>query len=183
MSIQEWMRQLNDSMKKVFILLILTIASITVNAQVYLGGTLGIGVVNASYDGESETSTSFVFSPEVGYNFNSIWAVGATVGVQYQNPLDVVTLKVLPYVRATFARANIFDFFGEIALGYGYQYTDGFGYNGFIAGLRPGFVAHINDKFGIVGKTTLLEYNHFDGINGIGFSINNGFEIGVQFTL
>lgn len=56
----------------------LTIASIAAHAQFYAGGTLGIGVVNAGYeddwDGEyeSQTNVSFVLSPEVGYNFNSI---------------------------------------------------------------------------------------------------------------
>lgn len=163
----------------------LAAASVAANAQVYLGGTVGIGVEHASYEGESATSTAFVVSPEIGYSFNSTWAVGATVGVQFQNvsDTDITTLAVMPYVRGTFARASVFDFFGELALGYGHQSVSGSGAGGFISAIRPGFVAHINDRFGIVGKTTLLEYNHFDGVNGVGFSINNGFEIGVQLTL
>lgn len=176
-------------MKKIAVLLMLTIASIAVHAQFYAGGTLGIGVVNAGYedewDGEyeSETNVSFVLSPEVGYNFNSIWAVGGTIDLRYQNPADAFTLSVLPYVRGTFAHVSVFDFFGEGALGYICQFSGGEGLSGFSIALRPGFVAHITDKFGIVGKTTLFEYDYINGVNGMGFAINSGFQIGVQFTL
>lgn len=183
--VKSGMEATKNLMKKVFAMLLLAMASVAANAQLYLGGTLGIGVENASYDGESATSTAFAIDPEVGYNFNDTWAVGATIGVQYQNvsEIDVTTVTVLPYVRGTFARAGIFDFFGEVALGYGHQSVEGHGASGFVAGLRPGFVAHFNDKFGLVGKTMLLKYNHFDGVNNVGFAINNGFEIGIQFTL
>lgn len=176
-------------MKKIVVLMLLAVVSITAGAKVYIGGTLGIGVVNTGYKDDivggydSETSCSFVFSPEVGYNFNSVWAVGGTIDLGYRSPSDIATFSVLPYVRGTFAHAGVFDFFGEGALGYVCMLNDGDGYSGFSIALRPGFVAHITDKFGIVGKTTLFEYNYINGVNGIGFSINNGFQIGVQFTL
>ena len=37
------------------------------------------------------------------------------------------------------------------------------------------------DNFSLIGRTTLLNYSHYDGVNGIGFSINTNFELGVQF--
>lgn len=172
-------------MKKLFILLVLATVTTVIRAQVYLGGTIGVAVEHASYDGESSTSTAFALTPEVGYSFNKTWAVGTTVGVQYQSisDVDVTTISVLPYVRATFAHAGAFDFFGEFALGYGHQSSDGYGADGFIAGIRPGFVAHLNDKFALVAKTTLLKYNHFDGVDNVGFALNGGVELGIQFTL
>lgn len=122
--------------------------------------------------------------PEGGYYFNKTWAVGGSVGVGYQNisSLGITTFTILPYVRATFAHFSVFDFFGELALGYSYLYADGAGANGFISGLRPGILAHLNDKFSIVARTTLLKYSHYEGLNGFGFAISNNFELGVQYS-
>ena len=171
-------------MKKLFITMMLVGIAFAANAQAYVGGTLGIGVNHISTDGGSATSSAFSISPEAGYNFNKTWAIGASVGVLYQDisGIGVTTVAVLPYVRATFARASVFDFFGELALVYAQASAYGAGVGGFAAGLRPGFVAHLSDKFGLVGRTTLLSYNHYDGVDGFGFAINSNVEIGVQFT-
>ena len=170
-------------MKKLFLLMALACISIAANAQAYVGGTLGISVVHASTDGASATNSAFSIAPEAGYYFNNTWAVGASVGVQYQSISDtgVTTFYVLPYVRANFAHFSVFDFFGELALGYSHESSDGYGTGGFTAGLRPGFTANFNDQFALVGRTTLLSYSHYDGVNGIGFAINSNFELGVQF--
>lgn len=161
------------------------VVSVVANAQMYVGGTLGIGVEHVSGDYDySTTVTTFTVAPEVGYNFNKTWALGGTVGVQYLDLSGegVTTFSILPYVRATFAQAGIFDFFGELTAGYGYQSSDGYGVSGFIAGLRPGFVANLSNKFGLVAKMNLFKFNYFDGASDIGFSLNNGIELGVQFS-
>jgi len=78
-------------MKKIIVLMMLAVVYITAAAKVYIGGTLGIGVVNTGYKDDiaggydSETSCSFLFSPEVGYNFNSVWAVGGTIDLGYRS--------------------------------------------------------------------------------------------------
>lgn len=171
-------------MKKVFILLMFVALSVVANAQLYVGGTLGVGVEHGTGDYGSATVTTFTVAPEVGYNFNKTWAVGGTVGVQYMDVsgTGVTTLSILPYVRATFARAGIFDFFGELTAGYGYQTSGDYGVSGFVAGLRPGFVAHVSNRFGLVGKMNLFKFNTYDGESNVGFSINNGIELGVQFS-
>ncbi len=164
-------------------MLLACIANIA-NAQAYLGGTLGVAVEHASADGVSATNSAFSIAPEAGYCFNRTWAIGATVGCQYQkvSEIDVTTFSVLPYVRANFAHASVFDFFAEIAMGYAHESYDGDGVGGFIAGIRPGFVAHLSDKFSLVVRTTLLKYSHYDGINGVGLAINSNIELGAQFS-
>lgn len=171
-------------MKKLFLFVTLLFVAFAAGAQAYVGGTLGIAVVHASADGESQTNSAFSISPEAGYYFNKTWAVGANLALQHQNVSDtgVTTFSILPYVRANFAQAGIFDFFGELALGYSYESIDGHNASGFASALRPGFIAHLSDRFSLVGKTTLLSYNHYDGVNGFGFAINSNFELGVQVT-
>lgn len=171
-------------MKRKFILLMLVCITLMANAQAYVGGTLGIAVANSSYDGSSSTSSAFAIAPEAGYYFNKTWAVGASVGVQYQNISDtgITTFTILPYVRANFAHASVFDFFAELGVGYSHESTDGYGLGGVIVALRPGFTAHLSNSFALVGRTTLLQYSNYDGVNGIGFAINSNIELGVQFT-
>ena len=171
-------------MKKLFLTLMLLGISFAATAQAYIGGTLGIAIEHASSEGYSGTKSAFSISPEGGYNFNRTLALGASLGVQYQDPtgVGITTFSILPYVRATFARASVFDFFAELAMGYAHESADGYGVGGFVAGLRPGFVAHLSDKFSLIGRTTLFSYSHYDGIDGIGFAINSNLALGVQFT-
>lgn len=171
-------------MKKLFLLITLLCITYAAKAQAYVGGTLGVAVEHASADGVSATNSAFTVAPEVGYYFNKTWALGASVGVKYQNisHTGITTVSVLPYVRATFASAGVFDFFAELAMGYSHESADGYGVGGFVAGIRPGFNAHLSDKFSLIGRTTLLSYSHYDGVNGVGFAINSNLELGVQFT-
>lgn len=171
-------------MKKLFLALMLLGISLAASAQAYIGGTLGIAVEHVSVDGGSGTSSAFSIAPEGGYYFNKTWAVGASLGIKYQDltGTGITTFSILPYVRGTFASASVFDFFGELAMGYAHESADGYGVGGFIAGIRPGFVAHFSDKFSLIGRTTLLQYSHYDGVDGIGFAINSNLELGVQFT-
>ena len=167
-------------MKKFFFIALFSCFSIIANAQAYLGGTIGIAVESS----DSETSSAFFISPEGGYSFNKIWAVGASVAVQYQDVygMDLTTVSVLPYVRATFARAGIVDFFGELSMGYMFTSFDGEKANGFEAGLRPGLKINFSDRFALLGRTTLLRYSYCEEVDNVGFSINGNLELGVQFT-
>lgn len=170
----------------------LTVASAVANAQVYTGGTLGFAVDHARYQGNSDagymdvstTSNAFAVAPEIGYKVDDSWAVGLTLGYQYEEVSEtgITTISVLPYIRGIFAHAGIFDFFCEGTVGYARQSSDKNDVNGLIAGLRPGFVANFSKKFGLVGKTVLVKYNHFDSLDIVGFAFNSNFEIGVQYT-
>lgn len=171
-------------MKKILSLFAAICIAIAANAQAYVGGTLGISVSHASSNGSSATVSTFSISPEAGYEFNKTWALGANLDIAYQDISGngTTALSILPYVRATFAHAGIFDFFTELALGYSHEFSDGYDAGGFKAELRPGLIAHLSDKFSLVGRTALLSYRHIDGINGIGFGINSNIQVGVQFS-
>lgn len=171
-------------MRKLLAILMLVCISLGASAQAYVGGTVGIGVEHASADGGSVTNSAFLIAPEAGYYFNPTWAVGASVGVKYQDlgGTGVTTVSVLPYLRGTFAHAGIIDFFGELAMGYEHQSAGGSGVGGFVAALRPGMLINLNDHFALTLRTTLLRYAHYDGVNGIGFALNTNLELGLQYT-
>lgn len=177
-------------MKKLLVVLALVSAWVGVQAQVYLGGTIGLDVVNVhGYEddfgeGSSSTQTSFGFAPEVGYNFNDSWAIGAQIGfgISSTDGISLNTYKIMPYVRNTFARAGIVDFFGELGLGYAHQTSTGIGVSGFVSAVRPGMAINFSKKFAVIARTDLLRYEHWDGIGAFEFALNKSFDLGVQFT-
>ncbi len=170
-------------MKKLLIVLALVSAWVGVQAQVYLGGTIGFDVVNVHGDAPSTTQTTFGIAPEVGYNFNDMWAIGAQIGfgVASTDGISVTTYKIMPYVRNTFARAGIVDFFGELGLGYAHQSSTGIGVSGFVSAIRPGMAINFSKKFAVIARTDLLRYEHWDGIGAFEFALNKSFDLGVQF--
>ena len=170
-------------MKKLLLTLAIIAMGLGANAQFYAGGTIGLDVMSVHVDGgSSDTKTTFGIAPEFGYYFNKTWAVGASVGLNVaSNEGTLTTISILPYVRGTFARAGIVDFFGEFAVGYAHQSIEDFGVSGTIIGLRPGFAVNFTDKFALIARTSLFQYEYWDGTGIFDFSINKGFDLGVQF--
>ena len=172
-------------MKKVLFIVMLLTAWVGAQAQFQVGGTLGVDVTNVGSDGEgSVTQTTLAITPEVGYRFNKTWTVGAQVGfgVVSLEGESLTKFAIMPYVRATFASVKMVDFFGEAAIGYGHQSVEGYGVSGTILALRPGMAINFSPKFAVIARTNLLQYEYWDGDHGTEFSINKGFDLGVQFT-
>lgn len=172
-------------MKKLLLIVVMLTAWVGAQAQVFVGGTVGIDFNTVGSDGEGSVTTyTAQVSPEVGYRFNKTWALGL------QTVFGGVTVKgetlsqvvIAPYVRATFARAGIVDFFGEATVGYGYQSIDDYGTSGAVIALRPGMAINFSRRFAVIARTNLLQYEYWDGVYGVDFSINKGFSVGVQIN-
>lgn len=172
-------------MKKLLVALVLTVMSISAQAQFYAGGTLGLDVVNVHVDdeGPSSTQTTFGVAPEFGYSFNRTWSIGAQISYSFvkNEGQTLNNFCVLPYVRAVFARAGKVDFFGEAAVGYAHQSTEGIGVSGTVAALRPGMAINFSRNFALIARSGLFQYEYWDGVSAIEFSLNKNFEVGVQF--
>ncbi|MDE7385978.1 MAG: hypothetical protein K2N28_02445 [Muribaculaceae bacterium] len=173
-------------MKKALFIVVLLTAWVGAQAQVFVGGTVGIDFNTVGSDGEGSVTTyTAQVAPEVGYRFNKTWTLGLQtvfggVAVKGETISQVV---IAPYVRATFARAGIVDFFGEASVGYGHQNYDGYdGVSGAVIALRPGMAINFSRRFAVIARTNLLQYEYWDGVYGVDFSINKGFSVGVQIN-
>lgn len=178
-------------MKKRVMTAALALLSLSSYAQFYAGGTLGIATQTLKYDGESYTNSGYSISPELGYNINKTWAVGACLTAQYTvsggGDSDQTLVALSPYLRATFAQVGCVKFFTEGAFMYAYAKESDFdGESGWGVSLRPGILIALSEKFHLLGRTTLLEYSAVgsgdDKVSGTGFSINSGLEIGAIFN-
>ena len=62
-------------MKKIVLSVIVALIAITANAQVYVGGTFGVGSDKVETEGTGVRNTTFKILPEVGY----VWGIERSV--------------------------------------------------------------------------------------------------------
>lgn len=153
-------------MKKKIALLFVVCATMSVSAQVYVGGTAGLWRNNKDDLG----LTVFSVAPEVGYNLDEKWAVGAEVGYGYVkaqseklNVLHLEKLNVLhfsPYARYTCYETGIVRLFLDGGLGIASVKVNGASdrENGFEIGVKPGVAIKLTDKFSLIAKVGFLGY-------------------------
>ena len=179
-------------MKKIMMTLAAVAVAATMNAQVYLGGN--VGVATSSYDGNSSTIWSIL--PEVGYNINDKWAVGMTVGygesrVKVKNVATekVKTFQVSPYARYTFVKFDKVNLFVDGGVGYKHENYAGVKTNTFAVGFKPGVAVNLNEKLSFVAHVGFLGYENEKvkgddkSTNTFGFDLNgNALSFGVYYN-
>ena len=144
------------NMKKIMMTIVAAFIATAMNAQGYIGGSLGFKTT--SYDGESTTTWSIM--PEVGYNLNDSWAIGTTIGYGQSGKGDAKLKKftVAPYVRYTVAKLDKVNVFLDGGVGYTHTDLAGAKVNSFNVGIEPGVAVNLNDKLSFVAHFGFLGY-------------------------
>lgn len=132
-------------MKKGLLLVVVMLATIAVKAQdIYVGGSLNV------WRNSTGNTTSFKVAPEVGYNFNETWALGAELDYShnYNGGLTKNSVIVAPYIRWSYCETGAVRLFldGTAALGF-VKVKDGDTTKAGQVGLRPGIAVKLNDHF------------------------------------
>jgi len=152
-------------MKKFFMTLAAAIVAVSASAQVYMGGSVGVGSVKIA-GGDAETTYKVL--PEIGYNINNNWAVGAYLGFGkgsldlQNNPFDDSTHEfytIQPYARYTFVKSQYVNVFMDGGVAYTH-YNDIA--NHFAVGLRPGVAVNLGAKLSFVAHCGFLGYHNLD---------------------
>lgn len=168
-------------MKKFFLTLaVVCAAAFTTNAQLYLGGSLG--VIN---DGDN---TNFIIRPEVGYDFNTKWAAGVVLGYErYEfNKADFFTVE--PYARWSFFHDGAFSLFLDGGGGYKYSSvrpTPGaarVSNDGWMIGIKPGMKLQVADHFQLVAKYGFAGYQNNYGFTTTGGAVASADNSGLDFS-
>ena len=163
-------------MKKIMMTLVAVAMATTMNAQVYVGGGVGLSV--ESYDGESNTVWSIL--PEIGYNINEKWAVGTVIGYGESGKGDHKTkrFEVSPYARYTAVKLNMVNIFFDGGVSYIHKDYEGSKSNTFGFGIKPGVAINLNDKLSFVTHFGFLGYEYEKykdadkGVNTFGFNLD-----------
>lgn len=192
-------------MKKVILAALVAVASLSANAQVYLGGQLGINAGKA--DNTTQSITKFQIAPEIGYNINEKWAIGLGIGFTTQNGLfndeqvfqmpisdkygkSASVFTLAPYARWTFAKTGIASFF--VDGGIDVNFWNNSRGNSFFIGLTPGVKLSASEKVDFVAEIAALgfawgsEKAYNAGVapkSAFGFNVNNtAIKFGVYYN-
>ncbi|MCR5821278.1 MAG: outer membrane beta-barrel protein [Bacteroidaceae bacterium] len=169
-------------MKKMILMAAMAVATMTANAQVWMGGKLCY-----DYDKNGGTTTNTIaVAPEIGYTLSDKWdiAVGLNYGVSFGDVTTVNRFSINPYARYTFAKADMVSFFvdGGVKVGAvkrsGSDATTTWG-----VGLRPGLALHISDKVSLVSHLGYLGYQHSSNHDQFGLGVDDtAIDFGMYFS-
>ena len=196
-------------MKKILLLAVVLFASLNASAQFYVGGSVGFGSVKPVGGGDSE----FVFKilPELGYNLNDKWAVGAVLGYQkglqfsgmnigtgnnnviegvnnlatQANFSQVETFTISPYARYTAIEWDMVNVFFDGGLTFGSVKDSG---TYFSLGVRPGLAVKLCDEISFVAHLGFLGFENYSpkggGKSGTSFGLEfaNSCSFGVYYN-
>lgn len=176
-------------MKKIFLTLMVLVAAVAANAQVWVGGSLGFWT-NSDAEG-SQIKTSFNIAPEVGYDLSEDWSIALALGYTSEKPDDgdaLTSLSVTPYARYNVLKAGNFKLFLDGAVEIGSVDYDDDSYSAWGVGIKPGIAYSLNEKFSLVAHMGFLGYQDADdeltGIvdKGFGFNFSNNLSFGVYYA-
>ena len=156
-------------MKKGLLLVVVMLATIAVKAQdIYVGGSFNV------WRNSTGNTTSFKVAPEIGYNFNETWALGAELDYShdYNGSLSTNAFSVAPYIRWSYYQNDAVRLFldGAAAIGF-VKVKDGDTSKAGQIGFRPGIAVKLNDHFSFIAKYGFLGYRRNVNTPGVSFGL------------
>lgn len=150
-------------MKKIFVAAVAACMALAANAQVYVGG--GVGLWNNS----DTKNTSVSVLPEIGYTLNENMAIGTVVGVDWSK--DIKTdIVIAPYFRYTFADLGAVKVFADAALSVTLHNPKvGDDETIWSVGVLPGIAIPVTDNISFVSH-----------LGGIGYDSNSNLNLGLN---
>ncbi len=156
-------------MKKIILAAVVAVSSLSANAQVWLGGSLGFNYNKAEAKIAGVTvdvkTTKFSIAPEIGYTLSDKWDIALALEESYASQKDgesMNSFSVNPYARWTFAKSGKVSFFldGGFKVGVQNNFLDD---NNVIQdvddditvwgiGVRPGIKFAASDKVSLVAS-------------------------------
>lgn len=174
-------------MRKLFLLVVIVMATITASAQegIYLGGGISL------WRNNDVDKTSFSITPDVGYNLSEKWAVGVELAYThkgYDEDYKVSTnaFALAPYARYSFYENKIVRLFLDMGFGFStYKAKHADSVNGFEIGVKPGLAVKLNDNFSFITKVGFAGYrdDYYRGEeNGFGVGLETeNISIGIEY--
>ena len=151
-------------MKKVILVIALTLMALTAKAQFYVGGSI-------QFLGMGNGGAIFGISPEAGYNFNNNMGAGASLGLMFGGAGNGGSaLSIDPYFRFFFVEWGTARFFVDGHINFTTSLNQGGG-TSWGAGIRPGVSFQLNDHFSMVTHLARIGYYGGGFLAGINSSL------------
>ncbi|MDQ6470461.1 outer membrane beta-barrel protein [Flavobacterium sp. LHD-80] len=191
-------------MKKFLVIAALAICSFA-NAQkgtILVAGNIGYTSEKSEYQFSEEKTSTFTFSPKVGYQFNNNWTVGGEISAS-SSDVDVVgsnrkdnNFRIGAFVRYSVPLSQTFSVFADMGAGFqseknkiyannGKSYVKYKG-DGTYIGVTPALFINMKKGFGLnfniggLGYETLSFDNNGEDYSKFFFNFGQTFNIGVS---
>lgn len=173
-------------MKKMLLMVVFAMTALFAQAQIYVGGGIGLW-----HDHDAD-ETLFSITPEVGYEFNHKWAVGAEIGYSHalkeidDYDFTVNAFVFAPYARFSFYENKVVRLFLDMGMGVSsYKAKHHDSECGFEIGIKPGLAIKLNKNFSLVTKVGFAGYrdDYYHGADGFGVVLDGeDLSFGIEYT-
>lgn len=179
----------NTMLKKLFLAAAFVACSLGANAQVWMGGSLGLDFFK--FDGADKTQTTFSIKPEIGYTLDEKWDLAIGLGFssisnyECEDGFNFTEFVVAPYARYTFAKTGKVGFFVDGGVDLGINKPKGGDSNTSLwVGLRPGVKFAASDKITLVAHLGSFGYKSMqDTYSDFGLNVdNNALSLGMYWS-
>ena len=149
-------------MKKIFMTLVAAFAAVSMNAQVYIGGSFAFEAWSSQKLAGDKSETVFKIMPEIGYNLNEEWAIGTVIGYQSDkfngvNGISESAFAIAPYARYTFSDLGKVKFF--VDGGFGFISASKQDWTELEVGFKPGLAVSLTDNLSFVSHIGFIGYD------------------------
>ena len=167
-------------MKKIFVIVGLFVAGMTVNAQLYMGGSAVFNFKTTDYEAniDSRTTLSMSLYPELGFFLSDRFSLGAEVGfgIQSDSYLDETTInfRFIPYARLSLFQAGKFEVLGKGSVNTDFKKN----YTYFGIHIDPILAYNVNEKIILQANLNFLSLRtYYEGNKDNNSSIGFGFGV------
>lgn len=152
-------------MKKIFSVIAAAFVAVSMSAQVYVGGSIGINAWSSQENAGDRSETTFKLLPEIGYNINDEWAVGAVIGYESDKWAGIegyseTAFTFNPYARYTFLKAGKVSLF--VDGGVDFTTASDADFTALGIGLKPGLAVALSDNISFVSHVGFIGYQNFN---------------------
>ena len=152
-------------MKKIVLTMVAALAAVSMNAQVYIGGSVAIEAWSSQKLAGDKSETAFKIMPEIGYNLSDEWAIGTVIGYQSDkfngvNGVSESAFSIAPYARYTFAKLGKVNLFVDGGLAF--TSASKADWTEIAVGFQPGLAVNLNDKLSFVSHIGFLGWDQFN---------------------
>lgn len=149
--------------------IVAAVAAMTVNAQVFLGGSLAFEAWSSQKLAGDKSETVFKILPEVGYSFNEDWAIGMVIGYEQDKfngvrkvsgAVSESAFSVAPYARYSFAHVGKVNFFVDGGLDF--TSATKADWKKISVGFKPGLSVNLTDHWSFVSHLGFLGWEQLD---------------------
>ncbi len=152
-------------MKKIVLTMVAALAAVSMNAQVYIGGSVAIEAWSSQKLAGDKSETAFKIMPEIGYNLNDEWAIGTVIGYQSDkfngvNGISESAFSIAPYARYTFAKLGKVNLFVDGGLAF--TSASKADWTEIAVGFQPGLAVNLNDKLSFVSHFGFLGWDQLN---------------------